>query len=418
MFSAGRLYLVVFLLAPISLCFAQETRLVCYFTNWSPDRAGEYSFQVSDIPVDLCTHVTYNFAAVDSESFEIKSSNPNFDIAQEGFKKFAELKESNPDLKLSVAVGGWAHGGDAFHKMASSLDARQTFISSAIRFMERHSFDGIEIVWVWPGSPERGGTASDKDNFYLLVNQMKREFQNAGHGSWEVAIQVPVDRYRIDLGYHQSRLCEAADFVHIAGYDLRGSWNGFTDVHSAMDNRPHDKDNLKDYTVKGGVRHWMSNGCPASKIVLGVPLFGRTYTLADSGSHGLAARSTGPGTSGPYTRDPGYRAYFEICEEMKQSTWTVEWDAQGMCPYAFLGNQWVGYENINSLDEKVEFAQSERLAGIYAFSLDLDDYRGKCGVAYPLMKNLFQAYRPIRAPLFTDDDPVDFPVIRSRRDVE
>uniref|UniRef100_A0A182F510 chitinase n=1 Tax=Anopheles albimanus TaxID=7167 RepID=A0A182F510_ANOAL len=336
MLSADWLCLTVFLLAPLGLCLAQERRLVCYFTNWSPDRPGEYSLQIRDIPVDLCTHVTYNFVAVDSHSFEIKPTNPNFDITQEGFKKFGELKESNPDLKLSVAV---------------------------------------------------------------------------------VAIQVTLDPSLIALGYHQRRLCQAADFVHLVGYDLRGSWSGFTDVHSALDNRLHDKDKLKDFTVKGGVRHWMSNGCPASKIVLGVPLFGRTYTLADRGSHGLAARSSGPGTPGPFTRDAGYRGYFEICQEQKQTNWTVEWNPKGMCPYAYLGHQWVAYENSSSLDAKVAFVVSERLAGLYAFSLDLDDYRGKCGDTYPLMKKLFQAYKPTRAPQPTDED-LGYPIVRARRGVK
>uniref|UniRef100_A0A2M4DQR3 chitinase n=1 Tax=Anopheles darlingi TaxID=43151 RepID=A0A2M4DQR3_ANODA len=417
MLSAARLCLTLFLLAPLSLCLGQERRLVCYFTNWAPDRPGEYSLQVRDIPVDLCTHVTYNFVAVDSRSFEIKPTSPNFDITQEGFKKFSELKESYPDLKLSVAVGGWAHGGHAFHNMVSSLDGRETFIASAMQFLKRYNFDGIEIVWLWPGNPDRGGTASDEDNFYLLVDEMKRTFQSAGNGSWEVAIQVTLDPSLIALGYHQRRLCQAADFVHVVGYDLRGSWSGFTDVHSALDNRPHDKDKLKDFTVKGGVRHWLNNGCPAAKIVLGVPLFGRTYTLTDRGSHGLVARSSGPGHPGPYTRDAGYRGYFEICLEQKQSNWTVEWDPVGMCPYAYHGDQWVGYENNRSLEEKVGFAVSERLAGIYAFSLDLDDYRGNCGDTYPLMKKLFQAYKPVRAPLSSVGD-VGYPIVRARREAK
>ncbi|XP_052866000.1 endochitinase-like [Anopheles cruzii] len=414
MFFQGveRVVLLVLLLTPCSIHTAQdERRLVCYFTNWSPERAGEYSFNVSDIPVELCTHVTYSFAAVDENTFEIKPTNAKFDILQDGFKKFSELKKSTPGLKLSLAVGGWAHGGEPFHKMVSTLDGRQTFIFSAVQFMQRHNFDGIEIVWLWPGSPDRGGTDDDKDNFFHLIDELQRSFKDVGRGSWELSIQVPLDRYRIDLGYHQRRLCQVADYIHIAGYDLRGSWNGFTDVHSPLNNRKHDTDGLKDLTVKGGVQHWINNGCPASKIVLGVGMFGRTHTLQDSSVHGLAAPTTGPGTAGPYTRERGYRGYFEICSEVNGSQWTVEWDIQGMCPYAYLEDQWVGFENVYSLEEKAIYADVQTLAGLYAFSLDLDDYRGKCGVTYPLMKALWKAYKPIKK---LPDDEFTFAIFRGR----
>uniref|UniRef100_A0A182PAD7 chitinase n=1 Tax=Anopheles epiroticus TaxID=199890 RepID=A0A182PAD7_9DIPT len=390
------------------LCAGEESRLVCYFTNWSPDRDGEYAFNVNDIPVDLCTHVTYTFAGVDEHTFELRPTSGKYDILEQGYERFASLKKANPDVKLSLAVGGWAHGAEPFQKMAATLNGREVFIASVVEFLRRYDFDGIEIVWLWPGSPDRGGTASDKDNLYLLIAELKSAFREAGHDAWEVIVQVPLDRYRIELGYHQSQLCRVADYVYLTGYDLRGSWNGFTDVHSPINNRPFDTGALKDLNVKGGIQHWIKNGCPARKIVLGVPLFGRTYTLQNGDVHGLAAPTIGPGHAGPHTKDAGYRAYFEICTDLKQSAWTIDWDERGMCPYAYFGDQWVGYENHISIMEKARFAKSQGLAGVYAFSLDLDDYRGKCGAPYPLLKALRNAYKPKK--LCAPDDERDFAI--------
>lgn len=189
-------------------------------------------------------------------------------------------------------------------------------------------------------------------------------------------------------------LHRVADYVYVTGYDLRGSWNGYTDVHSPMNNRPFDTGAQRDLNVKGGVQHWIKGGCPARKIVLGVPLFGRTYTLANSEEHGLAAPTTGPGLPGPQTKDAGYRGYFEICTEMQQSGWEIDWDVRGQCPYAYRGDQWIGFENTISIVEKANYAKYQGLAGVYAFSLDLDDYRGKCGKRYPLLTALRNAYKP------------------------
>ncbi|XP_035903880.1 endochitinase-like isoform X1 [Anopheles stephensi] len=403
------------LLLPLATVTGEESRLVCYFTNWSPDRGGEYAFNVNDIPVDLCTHITYTFAGVDEHTFELRPTNRKYDILQQGYEKFANLKQANPEVKLSLAVGGWAHGGEPFQKMAATLNGREVFIASVIEFLKRYDFDGIEIVWLWPGSPDRGGTTSDKDNLYLLIAELRSAFREAGHENWEVVVQVPLDRYRIDLGYHQSQLCRVANYVYVTGYDLRGSWNGFTDVHSPMNNRLFDTGALKDLNVKGGIQHWIKGGCPANKIVLGVPLFGRTYTLENSEQHGLAAPITGPGNPGPYTTEAGYRGYFEICDEMKQSPWTIDWDERGLCPYAYQGNQWVGYENNISLVEKANFAKFQGLGGVYAFSLDLDDYRGKCGAPYPLLTALRNAYKPKK--FCPPDDEQDFALFREPCDL-
>ncbi len=58
-------------------------------------------------------------------------------------------------------------------------------------------------------------------------------------------------------------------------------------------------------------------------------------------------------------------------------------------PYAVKGNQWIGYDDVESIGEKVEFLKSRHLGGGMAWSLDTDDFRGKCGSeAFPLIKTI------------------------------
>lgn len=60
------------------------------------------------------------------------------------------------------------------------------------------------------------------------------------------------------------------------------------------------------------VQYWLSKGCPASKLVLGCALYGRTFTLQDPSKHGLLAPVTGPGQGGEYTRTQGFLASYEV----------------------------------------------------------------------------------------------------------
>ena len=61
------------------------------------------------------------------------------------------------------------------------------------------------------------------------------------------------------------------------------------------------------------------------------------------------------GSPGTYTREGGYLAYYEICEKLRSGEFTEYWDEEGKVPYAYGGDQWVGYDNIDSIQYKVPF---------------------------------------------------------------
>src|SRR5690625_3643595 len=89
--------------------------------------------------------------------------------------------------------------------------------------------------------------------------------------------------------------------------------------------------------------------------VLGMPLYGRTFTLAGS-QHGIGAPVVGKGGSpGPFTRTVGMLGYNEIGAMVKQSGWQMFRDEEEKIPYAVHANQWVGFDDVKSLDEKVRF---------------------------------------------------------------
>ena len=68
---------------------------------------------------------------------------------------------------MTLAIGGWNEGSEKYSKMASNPQARKQFASSALSFIRRHNFDGLDLDWEYPG--KRGGTKADRDNFILLI---------------------------------------------------------------------------------------------------------------------------------------------------------------------------------------------------------------------------------------------------------
>lgn len=54
---------------------------VCYYTDWSPHRAGKAHFEPKDIDHELCTHITYVFSLLNETTMDgIEPEEPEFDI--------------------------------------------------------------------------------------------------------------------------------------------------------------------------------------------------------------------------------------------------------------------------------------------------------------------------------------------------
>lgn len=57
---------------------------------------------------------------------------------------------------------------------------------------------------------------------------------------------------------------------------------------------------------------YLSVGAPRHKIVVGIATYGMSFTLANREQHGMKAPVTGGGRPGPYTRENGILAYYEV----------------------------------------------------------------------------------------------------------
>jgi GH18 family chitinase len=60
--------------------------------------------------------------------------------------------------------------------------------------------------------------------------------------------------------------------------------------------------------VTAAVNYWLSGGMPASKLIVGLASYGRSWTLSRSTSTGMGAPATGAGAQGPVTLEAGFLA--------------------------------------------------------------------------------------------------------------
>lgn len=57
---------------------------------------------------------------------------------------------------------------------------------------------------------------------------------------------------------------------------------------------------------------WTDGGCPPEKLIIGMPIYGRGFELADATDNGMDAPTVGSSPAEKYTREPGMLSYYEV----------------------------------------------------------------------------------------------------------
>ncbi|XP_063372990.1 probable chitinase 2 [Cydia amplana] len=365
---------------------AHDKVVVCYYGTWATYRSGDGKFSVSDIDTSLCTHLVYTFAGINNDG-TVVSLDPYLDLADnyglDNFNKFNALKQQNAKLKTILAVGGWNEGSAKYSTMAASATQRKTFITTARDMLLNYGFDGLDIDWEYPNQRDTTQGAADVENFSLLLKELREEFDK--HGLL-ITVAVVAVKQSASLSYDIPTISKYVDLISIMAYDMYGAWDSVTGHNAPLH---EDKDRI--YAVDAALNYWLTQGCPPEKLVLGLPFYGRTFTLTDASVNGVGAPASGAGLAGQYTATNGLIGYNEFCNKLNTETWDVLYDSIAQVPYAVQGNNWVSYDDPNSLVKKVEYAMNLGIGGAMVWSIETDDFHGKCGEDFALLKAINNA---------------------------
>lgn len=81
-------------------------------------------------------------------------------------------------------------------------------------------------------------------------------------------------------------------------FDYHGNWDtSVTGEHALL------FDAATNVSTSHGIESWKMAGVPPEKLVMGLPLYGRTWKLKDPNKNGISAAAVGvgPGTNGTMT---------------------------------------------------------------------------------------------------------------------
>jgi len=351
---------------PQTASSATKQHVVGYYADWT---AGRYP--LAGIPAAKLTHVNYAFAKIGPDNRITFNAAPALNTVYPGdcndpgcahglFNQFTLLKKQHPHLKFVMSVGGWTDSGP-FYEMAAGDESRRTFVDSCAEFLKTYpQFDGIDIDWEHPViGGLQPGQPRDAQNFLLLMSDLRR----AIGPNKVLTVAVSASQRGIEpLPY--SEISRVLDFVSVMAYDYHSGNRAHVGYNSAL----YDNGDPQHPTsnTHSSVQTLLTKGVPPSKLVVGVPFYGRGWTGVES-----AAVWSVPGATG---QAGGYAV---IAEKylVPGSGYARTWDDVAKVPslYNAETKHWITYEDPQSMRIKGEYIAAQKLGGAMFWELSNDN---------------------------------------------
>lgn len=279
-----------------------------------------------------------------------------------------------------ISIGGWTLSG-SFSDVALTEASREKFAVSAVEFMVEYGFDGLDIDWEYPvggGLESNVYRPEDKQNYTLLLGELREQLdiqESIDGNDYQLTIASPAGFDKI-ANYDLAGMSEYLDFFNVMTYDYHGSWEKETNHQAALYSNPDDpSEYAQTYTVSSTVQQYLDSGVAAEDIVLGAPLYGRSWTGVGDVNDGLYQAATG---AGPGTWENGVLDYHDLYAKVNDpnSGYVRYWDDAAKVPYVYNDSLGVfsTYEDTQSLGMKLDYLKEQGLGGMFFWeaSADLD----------------------------------------------
>ncbi|ROW16307.1 hypothetical protein VPNG_01776 [Cytospora leucostoma] len=339
-------------------------------TSTLPTGTGIYAanYQPQNLPVTKITRVIYAFAdlgldgtVLSSDPYaDLENHYPTDPLSEPGnnaygcVKQLYLLKKKNRQLKVLLSIGGWSYSIQ-YPIVATNPTTRQTFASSAVKLVTDWGFDGVEIDWEYPSSPEQAA------GFVLLLQTLRNEFDawakyNAPGYHFLITIASPAGPATYNL-LDITGMDPYVDSWNLMAYDYSGSWDTTTGHQANIFPDPNNTLATK-FSTDQAVSDYIAKGVASSKIILGIPTFGRAFEL----TNGIGLPYLGVGSGSPRLKQPGLWLY----KELPRPGATEVYDNVTKSTYSYdnVTHELISYDNVKSVLAKRSYVFSKGLGGV------------------------------------------------------
>ena len=311
--------------------------------------------------------------------------------AGSNFAQLRDLKAANPKLRTMISIGGWTLS-TPFFSIARSAQKRADFAKSAVYVTARYGFDGIDIDWEYAGGGGLeqdgiGDPSTDGANYLLLLQALRDELnrQSAIDGrTYYLSIAAPAGNEKI-ANIDPTAIAGICDWINLMAYDFHGGWESKTGINAPMVNIDPSP-TMSAWSVSASIDAYLNapgGGVPASKLVVGVPFYGRGWDGVSPGPNGDGLGQAGyeasapviGGSEFPYSSIIG-NGYLALSNGalVGSGGYTRYWNDVAQVPYLYspAARRFISYDDPQSMRVKMDFANQRGLGGAMFWELSED----------------------------------------------
>ncbi|KAF9255037.1 glycoside hydrolase family 18 protein [Marasmius fiardii PR-910] len=349
-------------------------------------------------------------------AFAVPDERGNLTLSSDILRRLvSSARNSGNGTQIVLSVGGW--GGSAGFSSASNSQNRATFVQSLVGAVQQYGLDGIDIDWEYPNSTGAGNPHSPDDAANLL--KVFTALRSALGNDKIISSAVPHLPWIGSNGQPLTDISAYADqmtYINIMNYDVWGASSN--PGPNAPLNNGCGNSSQPQASAEAAFNQWTAAGAPASKLLLGLPLYGYVSQSSNTVLRGFAPteketikanpacvhahprKKTTPtptvttaegevqteadtNLTGWYGQQIPFKTLVSSGALVKGDDgnyrqgggFTMGWDDCSDTPYLFKQSQQtvVTYDDTWSLSDKAVFAKNQGMAGCFTWSIDQDD---------------------------------------------
>ncbi|HET8864938.1 MAG TPA: glycoside hydrolase family 18 protein [Gracilimonas sp.] len=279
-----------------------------------------------------------------------------------------DYENVNPDRVISIVESAHQHnkpilisiGGfnsrDEFVS-AFSDDNRDFFIQNLVDFVNTWGFDGIDLDM-------QPLEATDADGVIQFVNQLHAALQDV---STPILDKPLLTASVVGSAEIYAQVQEKFDQINIATYNMSRPFQGWVTWHNTpLYNGGHTfpmSGNFPLPSIELKMQDYLTAGIERKKLGIAASFYGYEWSGVSSPREGWDNNNV------PTVPWYGGTPYFELAE--KYDLENPLWDKDARVPYLSITDPetFVSFDNVRSIEEKIDFVRSEGLGGLLIWEI-------------------------------------------------